>query len=299
MILLPLIIVFIVIMLVIYRNQKLDEAFNETEYARITNKTRRETFADKGSRGEYSLYAKAAQTLEGETHWLFNVYIPLDNGKTTEIDAILFHASGIYVIESKNYSGWIFGTETQEKWTQCLKPSRYVKVQKYQFYNPIKQNQFHINRYRQWLGESGQNVPIYSVILFGDGCTLRDVKLTSCDHYVDKQSNFPNILRSIAYSSHYSNIQQVNRIYSKTYRLSQITEETKQKHAQDVRTAQQTKEYACHTAAESSSIKASETCPLCKGKLVVRIARRGPNQGHSFMGCSNYPNCRYTRNINE
>ena len=35
-----------------------------------------------------------------------------------------------------------------------------------------------------------------------------------------------------------------------------------------------------------------DTCPLCKGKLVQRTGKYG-----KFMGCENYPDCKYTRNI--
>ena len=38
-------------------------------------------------------------------------------------------------------------------------------------------------------------------------------------------------------------------------------------------------------------------CPKCGGKLVIRTAKRGANTGSQFYGCSNYPNCKYTRNI--
>lgn len=38
-------------------------------------------------------------------------------------------------------------------------------------------------------------------------------------------------------------------------------------------------------------------CPKCGGELVVRTAKRGTNAGSQFYGCSNYPNCKYTRNI--
>ena len=40
-----------------------------------------------------------------------------------------------------------------------------------------------------------------------------------------------------------------------------------------------------------------EICPACGSKLVKRVAKRGANAGKEFMGCSNYPACRYTREI--
>ena len=41
-----------------------------------------------------------------------------------------------------------------------------------------------------------------------------------------------------------------------------------------------------------------ESCPWCGGKLIIRTAKKGPNAGTQFYGCSNYPKCKYTRNKN-
>lgn len=49
----------------------------------------------------------------------------------TEVDLIYINTSGIYVIESKNYSGWIFGDFKQKYWTQTF------KTEKHKFYNPV------------------------------------------------------------------------------------------------------------------------------------------------------------------
>lgn len=75
---------------------------------------------------------------------LRNVYVPKDNGETSEIDVVFITRKGIFVIESKNYSGWIFGDEKSRYWTAML-PNR----EKNKFYNPIMQNRSHI----KWLGE--------------------------------------------------------------------------------------------------------------------------------------------------
>ncbi|MFK7829413.1 MAG: restriction endonuclease [Congregibacter sp.] len=40
----------------------------------------------------------------------------------------------------------------------------------------------------------------------------------------------------------------------------------------------------------------SEICPQCGSELVERMARRGANAGSRFLGCSGFPQCRYTRN---
>jgi len=41
----------------------------------------------------------------------------------------------------------------------------------------------------------------------------------------------------------------------------------------------------------------SNKCPHCGSQLVLRTARKGLNAGKDFYGCTNYPNCRYTKNI--
>ena len=38
-------------------------------------------------------------------------------------------------------------------------------------------------------------------------------------------------------------------------------------------------------------------CPKCGVPMMVRIAKRGPNAGQTFFGCSNYPKCRETRTV--
>ena len=38
-------------------------------------------------------------------------------------------------------------------------------------------------------------------------------------------------------------------------------------------------------------------CPVCRGSMVMRTARRGKNAGNGFWGCSRFPKCRGTRSI--
>lgn len=94
--------------------------------------------SNKGSYGEFLSYKKLS-TLPGYHKVLFNIYLPNGKGQTTEIDVIFLHETGVYVIESKNYSGWIFGNEKDMNWMQTFPNGK-----KYPFYNPIKQNAGHI-----------------------------------------------------------------------------------------------------------------------------------------------------------
>ena len=79
---------------------------------------------DVGAHGEYLIeYALSNHNLEGNYRIYKNVYIP--HGDTTsEIDLLLLHEKGIFVLESKNYSGWIFGDTDQVYWTQSLQKKK-------------------------------------------------------------------------------------------------------------------------------------------------------------------------------
>jgi hypothetical protein len=74
----------------------------------------------------------------GSWHLLNNITLPLASGSTTQIDHILISRFGIFVIETKHYSGWIFGETGSREWTQV------VYSQKNKFQNPLVQNNHHI-----------------------------------------------------------------------------------------------------------------------------------------------------------
>jgi hypothetical protein len=77
---------------------------------------------------------------------LHNVVLESD-GYTTQIDHLVISDYGIFVIETKNYKGWIFGNEEAQYWTQVIFNHRE------KLYNPIKQNQGHIKALKKCLPE--------------------------------------------------------------------------------------------------------------------------------------------------
>ena len=130
---------FWLIPVIIYFVRK--KQYEKSSYYNITKKPYSIMKRNKGFCGEYLIY-KYLSSLEGNKRFLFNCYVPKGDGTTTEIDVILIHNSGIFVFESKNYSGWIFGTETQKTWTQTLPSGK--RSHKERFFNPIMQNKTHI-----------------------------------------------------------------------------------------------------------------------------------------------------------
>ena len=125
-------------------------------------------YKNAGQFGEYSTeFALTNNNIEGSFSVLKNIYLPIQ-GKTTEIDLLMIHEKGIFVFESKNYSGWIFGDAEQLYWTQTL-----PNGEKHKFYNPIRQNRTHINALAECLDKPVS--AFYSYIVFSQRCSLKSV----------------------------------------------------------------------------------------------------------------------------
>ena len=121
----------------------------------------------KGSLGEKQV-SKLLQSLDPKRYVLLNdLYIPRENGTTTQIDHVVISDKGLFVIETKNYNGWIFGSQNSKHWTQVI----YKRKEK--FYNPIWQNSGHLKELRHFLGDSYNDLPMYSIIVFGKQATLK------------------------------------------------------------------------------------------------------------------------------
>ncbi|HMO50674.1 MAG TPA: NERD domain-containing protein [Kiritimatiellia bacterium] len=99
-------------------------------------------------------------------HLLHNIALRLPDGSTTQIDHIVVSCYGIFVIELKNYQGWIYGDPYAPTWTQTFGKNR-----KYAFQNPIRQNYRHIKALAELTGIP-ENL-FQSLIVFVGGCTLK------------------------------------------------------------------------------------------------------------------------------
>lgn len=67
-----------------------------------------------GKRGERNVSFNL-HFLPNEYHLFNDVYICF-NDRSVQIDHIVVSKYGIFVIETKNIKGWIFGTDTSEYW---------------------------------------------------------------------------------------------------------------------------------------------------------------------------------------
>lgn len=214
------------------------EQYDQTEYAAQTQNPYERVICDEGLWGEFLIY-KALESLEGPRKFLFNLYLPAGGGKTTELDVVLLHESGIYVFESKNYGGRISGSEEQQYWVQSL-PSKHGQTQKHRFYNPILQNDGHIDRLYQFLRPvtllSGLP-PFYSYIVFGDRCVLMDVPQRSGSHHIlniDELSSA--VLENAVEAGIRLTAAEIEMLYEELEPYSRVDDAVKQAHIDNIRT---------------------------------------------------------------
>ena len=119
----------------------------------------------KGIIGEAIVNFSSKMSLnKDEYHLLKNVTLPTRDG-TTQIDHIIVSKYGIFVIETKNMKGWIFGNPRQKTWTQ--------KIYKHTntFQNPLHQNYKHVKTLESFLGIPENK--IHSVIVFAGDSTFK------------------------------------------------------------------------------------------------------------------------------
>ena len=99
-------------------------------------------------------------------HRLNGITLPRANGGSTQIDHIIVSVYGIFVIETKNYKGWIYGSEKQKQWTQA-----FPNGSKFKFQNPLRQNYLHIKTLANLLGLELSY--FHSMIAFIGECELK------------------------------------------------------------------------------------------------------------------------------
>lgn len=140
------------------------------------------------------------EKLRGCKRILCNLYVPVKDGiNTTEIDGVMIHEKGIFVIENKNYSGRIYGDEEEFRWLQIQKQGRRKWTK--QFYSPVRQNQAHIRHLKQFLMTEGFSyleelqVPYLSVITFNDKAKLKRISIWSADILVSESRKVKRRLR--------------------------------------------------------------------------------------------------------
>lgn len=187
------------------------------------------TILDKGNYGEFLTFSYL-EKLGGHHKLMTNLYLPKTGGSTTEIDLIMISETGIYVFESKNYSGWIFGDEKNKNWTQSLQNKK-----KNQFFNPIWQNKGHISALKASVGIDKEGF-YKSYIIFSESCTLKKINVTSPNVKVIKRNSLiKTIKKDIKGSSNLMSTEEVNQLYLKLQKYTCADETVKITHINNIK----------------------------------------------------------------
>ena len=192
------------------------------------------TYFNKGNKGEYELYKKLTKIMD-QKYILTNLYLPGKNVLKTELDVVLLTTHGIYVFEVKNYSGYIYGSEKDEKWTQVL--NRFLK---HRFYNPLRQNYAHTKALENYLGISHEE--IIPVVSFSNRSTLSKINVNDKTHVLQVDKTIKLIKE---------NLKTANRIYTedvldefliKLIETTNMDKNTKEQHINEVIQLKESKE---------------------------------------------------------
>jgi hypothetical protein len=121
-----------------------------------------------------------------------DLYFQKKNGSFTQIDLVLATPMGLIVFEVKDYSGWLFGNGRNTYWTQVLSYGK----EKYRVYNPVLQNQRHIEELRK-ASPQFSRIPMFSVVVFYGNCELKRLDNIPNNTLVIKNSQLHGALKSI------------------------------------------------------------------------------------------------------
>ena len=204
---------------------------------------------------------KELKNLDNTKYKILNdIMIETKNG-TCQIDHIVVSKYGIFVIETKQYNGYITGSKYDKKWVRHLKNKKKVL-----YTNPIKQNYGHVISICELLNIDESKV--FNIVCIPSRAKLKiedDGETTRINNILDKITSYKDKI-----------IDNIEEIYNKILSCNITDKKIRKEH---------NKNLAIKYKNSNDNI-----CPKCGSTLVLRTGRYG-----QFMGCSNYPNCKYTK----
>lgn len=224
----------------------------------------------KGWLGELLVRFLSRCLLDKKTyHKIHNITLPTLDG-TTQIDHVIVSRFGVFVLETKNMSGWIFGNENQAEWTQK------IFKQTFKFQNPLRQNFKHIKAL-----EAALQIPadaIHSIVVFIGGSTF-------------KTAMPPNVTCGVGFISH------VKSFHEQVFTEAQVAELLEKIRSERLAPTLATHKEHVQNLKNRSDLNAERHCPRCGSPLVLRTTKSGGRTGEQFWGCSSYPRCKITQKI--
>ena len=222
----------------------------------------------KGAIGEQNV-ALRLRSLDKSKYKVINNVVLQAGEYTSQIDHIVISDYGVFVIETKNYKGWILGHEQSEYWTQV------IFKRKEKLYNPIRQNLGHIKTLKKCLA-AYPTIPYHSIIVFSSRATIKVT--TTTDVVYTSQ-----LLRTIKqYTEHNLTEQDKENIFEAIKAMNSLATYDKRKHVQSIKQRIEKRENAIR----------DHKCPQCGSDLILRKGKF-----RDFWGCYSYPTCKFIRDF--
>jgi hypothetical protein len=161
---------FILLLLSVRRKKKEKAQYESTPFYIETSIPQARLKQERGLAFEAEIFNQLKLHFKDDIEVIHHLFIPKVNAlnEYSEIDLVAIHSSGIYVIEAKNFSGPVTGKDEDDQWHPYLKDeddenANYRKNYAIKsFYNPIKQNEGHINSLNALLPFQYVNLVIFS-----------------------------------------------------------------------------------------------------------------------------------------
>lgn len=221
----------------------------------------------KGVAGENKV-SGILRSLPRRYYTINNVIVP-NQKATSQIDHIVVSPHGIFVIETKNFSGWIYGTENGEQWKETFRTTGATS-----FRNPIKQNWGHIYALSSFLNLD--RCVFRPIIVFSNQANLKVETTTPVIHMSQLRSQI------LSYTQEIIPLDEVENIYNRISKTNLVGADIGKRHIETIK----------EDIARKEDLRRQGKCPRCGNTLVLRNGKYG-----QFYGCSNYPNCKYTQRL--
>lgn len=221
----------------------------------------------KGWYGEFKVKVAAYFVLNKSKYRAFHNVLLNTSNDTTQIDHIFVSRYGIFVVETKNMKGRIFGEPSQATWTQRIYGNNYP------FQNPLRQNYKHTKALEALI-----DVPehaIYSVIIFVGRSTFGTIMPEEVTHGAGSLIRYIKSRKRLALTS--KQVQAATSVIESN--RQKATHKTQREHV--------------------NKIQSRPICHKCGSLMVLRTAKKDANSGQKFWGCSQYPGCRSTQPLSQ
>ncbi|MBW8896553.1 MAG: NERD domain-containing protein [Massilia sp.] len=205
-------------------------------------------------------------------HLRRNLTLPTSDG-STQVDHVVVSRYGVFVIETKNYGGWIFGKPLDKTWTQKF-PHRSSAFQ-----NPLHQNHKHVRTLAELAAID--DAALFSLVVFVGPSTFKTpmppnvTRLRGCLAYVRARQ------APLFDDAEVTRI--LGRIDDGRLEPSWRTHAAHVEHVRALRAGRERAEAALRQPA----------CPHCGGTLDEYVYKTGVHIGQAFQGCTRFPACRY------